>query len=142
MGDMTLEKQVKIVVDALADKKAEDVRTYDVRGVSGLCDVFVVATGVAAPHLKGLAAGVQQAMKTEGVALALKGAIFTRTGYTQTGWSLYYDGSTKDYDFGAAYTENASVTLYPYWTASGPANDSFSSPTTISGASGSAAMKA
>ena len=63
---MTLEEQVKTVVQALADKKVVDVRTYDVRGVSGLCDVFVVATGTAAPHLKGLVAGVQQAMKQAG----------------------------------------------------------------------------
>lgn len=64
---MTLEEQIKIVVDALADKKAVDVRVYDVRGVSGLCDAFVVATGTAAPHLKALIAGTQQAMKAAGV---------------------------------------------------------------------------
>ena len=46
---MMLEEQVKAIVQALDDKKAEDVRTYDVRGVSGLCDAFVVATGTAAP---------------------------------------------------------------------------------------------
>ena len=63
---MTLEEQVKLVVQALEDKKAVDVKTYDVRGVSGLCDAFVVATGTAAPHLKGLVAGVQQAMRTAG----------------------------------------------------------------------------
>ena len=77
---MTLEEQVKIVLDALAEKKAEDVRTYDVRGVSGLCDVFVVATGVAAPHLKGLAAGVQQAMKAADV------ASFRASGAPESGW--------------------------------------------------------
>ena len=77
---MTLEEQVRIVVDALAEKKAENVKTYDVRGVSGLCDVFVVATGVAAPHLKGLAAGVQQAMKSAGV------ASFRTSGDPESGW--------------------------------------------------------
>ena len=77
---MTLEEQVKIVVDALAEKKAENVKTYDVRGVSGLCDVFVVATGVAAPHLKGLAAGVQQAMKSLGV------DSFRTSGDPESGW--------------------------------------------------------
>ena len=77
---MTLEEQVKIVVEALKEKKAEDVRTYDVRGVSGLCDVFVVATGVAVPHLKGLAAGVQQAMKAAGV------ASFRTSGDPESGW--------------------------------------------------------
>ena len=60
---MTLEEQIKTVVDALADKKAADVKVYDVRGISGLCDAFVVATGSAAPHLKALVAGTQQAMK-------------------------------------------------------------------------------
>ena len=54
--------------------------------------------------------------KTEDTALALKGAIFTRAGYTQTGWSTS-DGGAKVYNLGASYTANAAVTLYPYWTA-------------------------
>ncbi len=78
--DMTLEEQVKTIIGALAEKKAENVKTYDVRGVSGLCDVFVVATGVAAPHLKGLAAGVQQAMKAADV------ASFRTSGDPESGW--------------------------------------------------------
>lgn len=53
--------------------------------------------------------------KTYGVALTLKGAIFTRTGYTQTGWATS-DGGGKTYDLSASYTTDASVTLYPYWT--------------------------
>ena len=64
---MTLEEQVKIVKDALADKKAVDVKAYDVRGISGFADAFVVATGTAAPHLKALVAGTQAAMKEAGV---------------------------------------------------------------------------
>ena len=78
--EMTLEEQVKLVVGALADKKAEDVRTYDVRGVSGLCDVFVVATGVAAPHLKGLIAASQAAMKAAGV------QSYRTSGDPESGW--------------------------------------------------------
>ena len=77
---MTLEEQVKLVVQALEDKKAVDVRTYDVRGVSGLCDAFVVATGTAAPHLKGLVAGVQQAMRTAGE------SSFRLSGDPESGW--------------------------------------------------------
>jgi len=61
--------------------------------------------------------GSQQiATKTKDVALALKNAIFTRTGYTQTGWSTS-DGGTKMYDLGASYAANAAITLYPFWTA-------------------------
>ena len=77
---MTLEEQVKLVVQALEDKKAVDVKTYDVRGVSGLCDAFVVATGTAAPHLKGLVAGVQQAMRTAGE------SSFRLSGDPESGW--------------------------------------------------------
>lgn len=54
--------------------------------------------------------------KTYGVALTLKGAIFTRTGYTQTGWATS-DGGSKTYNLSASYTTDASVTLYPFWTA-------------------------
>lgn len=77
---MTLKEQVQAVVAALEDKKAEDVKTYDVRGVSGLCDAFVVATGLAAPHLKGLVAGVQKAMKENGV------DSFRTSGDPESGW--------------------------------------------------------
>ena len=46
---MTVEEQVKEIVRAMRDKKGVDVKAYDVRGVSGLCDYYVVATGTAAP---------------------------------------------------------------------------------------------
>ena len=64
---MTLEEQVKAIVQALKDKKGVDVKAYDVRGVSGLCDYYVVATGTAAPHVKALIAATQAAMKANGV---------------------------------------------------------------------------
>lgn len=51
--------------------------------------------------------------KTHGVALTLPGAIFTRIGYTQIGWSINADGSTWDYT--NSYTDNRTITLYPYW---------------------------
>ena len=64
------------------------------------------------------ASGVQEtATKTNGVALMLRGAIFTRTGYTQTGWSTNSNGSTRDYALNDSYTVNSAITLYPYWTA-------------------------
>lgn len=53
--------------------------------------------------------------KTYGSTLTLKGAIFTRTGYTQTGWSTS-DGGSKAYNLSGSYTANAAATLYPFWT--------------------------
>ena len=46
--------------------------------------------------------------------LVLKGAIFTREHYVQTGWSTSESGE-KVYELGATYTENHLLTLYPYW---------------------------
>ena len=55
--------------------------------------------------------------KTAGVDLTLQGILFTRTDYTQTGWSVNADGSTKDYDLSGVYSTDANITLYPYWTS-------------------------
>ncbi len=50
-----------------------------------------------------------------GASKALKGAIFTRDGYVQTGWSLT-DGGPKAYDVGKMSDPvTGDITLYPYW---------------------------
>ena len=64
---MTLEEQVEIVEKALKEKKAVDVKAYDVRGA-------------AAPHLKALVAGTQRAMREAGV------ASYRTSGDPESGW--------------------------------------------------------
>lgn len=59
----------------------------------------------------------QTAQKIQGTPITLLGATYTRTGYTQSGWSTT-DGGAKTYDLGASYTADANVTLYPVWTIS------------------------
>ena len=49
-------------------------------------------------------------------ALTLRGALFTRTGYTQVGWATV-DGGEKEYGLDAVYTQNKALTLYPVWNA-------------------------
>jgi len=61
------------IVKALADAKGVDIKTYDVRGKSGLTDWFVVATGAAAPHLKALV-------------MALPKKAFRVSGDPESGW--------------------------------------------------------
>ena len=48
-------------------------------------------------------------------ALTLRGALFTRTGYTQVGWATV-DGGEKVYSFDDVYTKNEALTLYPVWS--------------------------
>ncbi|MBQ7503945.1 MAG: hypothetical protein IJT79_01320 [Ruminococcus sp.] len=68
---------------------------------------------------KGTATGATgsnySATKTYGETLTLRGSTYTRTGYTQKGWSTAQAGATKDYDLSGSYTANAGTTLYPYW---------------------------
>ena len=47
-------------------------------------------------------------------ALKLQGALFTRMGYTQVGWSKH-DGGERDYSLNAIYEQNEALTLYPVW---------------------------
>ena len=47
-------------------------------------------------------------------ALKLQGALFTRLGYTQVGWSKV-DGGEKDYSLNAIYEQNEALMLYPVW---------------------------
>ena len=53
-------------------------------------------------------------MKPHNNILTLRGALFTRAGYTQVGWSTV-DGGEKVYDVEDIYTKNEALTLYPVW---------------------------
>ena len=55
-------------------------------------------------------------VKFYGDALTLRGKLFTRIGYTQTGWATV-DGGEKIYGLDAVYTQNEALTLYPVWNA-------------------------
>lgn len=63
---MTSEELSTLLSQALVDTKAIDVKTYDVRGKSGIADFFVVATGAAAPHLKALVKALPKAYRVSG----------------------------------------------------------------------------
>lgn len=81
-------------------------------------DLSVAATTYTVSYNKGTnGTGTNTtATKTHGVALTLKDAIFTRSGYYQSGWATS-DGGSQAYALSASYTANAAVTLYPVWTA-------------------------
>ncbi|MBR2838608.1 MAG: InlB B-repeat-containing protein [Kiritimatiellae bacterium] len=70
-------------------------------------------------HPGSFGAGAQRTdVKIYDVALILKGAIFTRPGYTQTGWAMR-DGGVLVYSLSASYATNASIILYPCWAKDG-----------------------
>ena len=48
------EKLIKLLVEALDAKKAEDLRVLDVSKLSSITDYLVLATGTSEPHLRAL----------------------------------------------------------------------------------------
>ena len=64
---LTSEELVKVVEDALADIKAQNVLTLDVRQLTGLADFMVSASGTSTRHCKSLADNVVVKSKEAGV---------------------------------------------------------------------------
>lgn len=57
----------ELVVAALEDMKAVDVRVLDVRGMTALTDCMVIASGTSDRHVKSLARAVQDRARAAGV---------------------------------------------------------------------------
>ena len=53
-ADKPAEKLIKLLVQALDGKKAEDLRVLDVSKLSSITDYLVLATGTSEPHLRAL----------------------------------------------------------------------------------------
>ncbi len=64
---MELKNLQKIVVEALEDLKARDVRSIDVSGKTTITDVMVIASGTSDRHVKALAQNVILKAKQAGI---------------------------------------------------------------------------
>ncbi len=60
------EELIKLVIDALEDLKAIDIKTIDVIGKSSMTDVIIIATGKSTTHVKAIANSVVMQAKHAG----------------------------------------------------------------------------
>lgn len=58
--------ELQLIVDALDDKRAENVRVLDLAPLSASVDAFVIATGDSVPQIKALEDAVRERMKESG----------------------------------------------------------------------------
>lgn len=61
------EKIVELVIDALEDMKAVDIKTIDVTDRSNVTDFMIIATGTSRRHVKSAAENVQMVLKDNGL---------------------------------------------------------------------------
>ena len=71
--DEKLEALTQLVVEAIEDKKAQDVLVLDVRGQCAFTDRFVVATGRTDRQLKAIAQSVAEAGHKVGLTAGIEG---------------------------------------------------------------------
>ena len=64
---MQSEELVKLVVDALEDLKAVDIRVLDVHNLTSITDAMIIASGTSNRHVKSLADRVIEAAKHHGI---------------------------------------------------------------------------
>ncbi|SFK62607.1 ribosome-associated protein [Lachnospiraceae bacterium KH1T2] len=63
----TTEELLKVAVDALEDKKGEDVSVLDIRKVTVISDYFIIATGNNPSQVQAMADNVEEALGREGL---------------------------------------------------------------------------
>jgi len=80
--ELSSEQIASETAKALDDRKAADIRIFDVRGQSSVTDFYVIATGTSGPHLKALIAETQKQMKTFNV------SSYRTSGEPDSGWVI------------------------------------------------------
>lgn len=63
---MQSEQLLKLVIDALEDRKGVDIHAIDMKGKSNITDVMVIASGTSSRHVKSLAENVVEEAKKQG----------------------------------------------------------------------------
>ncbi|MDH5544632.1 MAG: ribosome silencing factor [Gammaproteobacteria bacterium] len=64
---MQTEELLQLVIDALEDMKAKDISVIDVRHLSNITDIMVVATGTSTRQVASIASSVAEKAKAAGV---------------------------------------------------------------------------
>jgi ribosome-associated protein len=76
-------KLLKLVVQTIDGKKAEDLQVLDVRAKSSITDFLVLATGTSEPHLRALRIELEKAL--DGARVPIIGVENTRG----SGWTVF-----------------------------------------------------
>lgn len=76
-----------MIRDILRDKKGDNILLFDVRGISGVTDCYILVSGNSHPHMKAMFDEVQHRLKQTGI------YCYRRAGNPESGWMVldYFD---------------------------------------------------
>ena len=63
--ELSIEKTVDVIVEHILEKKGEDIVVMDLRGVTGVTDFFVIATGTSNVQVRAIADEVKEKLKKD-----------------------------------------------------------------------------
>jgi len=78
----TVRELVRTAIDALEDKKGENIHIIDISQISTIADYFIIANGKNRNQVQALADNVEEALGREGLSLK------QMEGYDTAGWIL------------------------------------------------------
>lgn len=65
--NMSIEKNIKTVIDALEDKKAENIKIINIGNISSVADYFIITNGNNKSQVQALADNVAEKLAHEGI---------------------------------------------------------------------------
>jgi len=81
-GEMSAIDSARLMVDAAADKKAQDIVLFDVKDISSLADYFIVCSAQVERQIRAIAEGIEEALDAVDV------PPYRREGTPADGWVL------------------------------------------------------
>lgn len=64
---MESKKQAFIAIDAMEDKKAEDIKIIEISNISTIADYFIIATGTSSTQVHAIANNVEEQLGKQGI---------------------------------------------------------------------------
>ena len=106
---------LKLIVGALAEKKAEDLRVLDVSKLSSITDYLVLATGTSEPHLRALRIELERVLDEERARIlgidTTKGSGWTVVDAFEVMIHLFTPGNRDKYRLESLWKDATDVTL-------------------------------
>lgn len=61
--------EIKLILEALKEKKGEDIRIYDLRGRSSITEYVILVTAISEPHAKALKENLHSVTKDKSISI-------------------------------------------------------------------------